>query len=172
MSLGRIHLINWGWELDDSFQDGLFTGRSGSSAFNSLHMGSHPPGPLLRAWWPQVIRLLTWQCKVPRYCIKTYSLCHLYPHILCFYQFLQRWRKQCSSAVVVQSLSQVWLFMTPWTAACQVSLSFTIFRSLLKFMSIESVILSNHLILYCPLLLSSIFPSIRVFSKELTLYIR
>ena len=62
--------------------------------------------------------------------------------------------------------------MTPWTAACQVSLSFTIFRSLLKFMSIESVILSNHLILYCPLLLSSIFPSIRVFSKELTLRIR
>ena len=54
---------------------------------------------------------------------------------------------------VVQSLSQVWLFVTPWTAACQASLSFTISQSLLKLMSIESVMLSNHLILCHPLLL-------------------
>ena len=52
--------------------------------------------------------------------------------------------------VVVQSLSRVWLFMTPWTTAHQASLSFTISRSLLKFMSIELVMLSNHLILWCP----------------------
>ena len=51
---------------------------------------------------------------------------------------------------VVQSLSQVWLFVTPWTAACQASLSFTISQSLLKFISIVSVMLSNHLILCCP----------------------
>ena len=64
--------------------------------------------------------------------------------------------------VVVQSLNRVWLFATPWTAAHQASLSFTISWGLLKLMSTESVILSNHLILYCPLLLPSIFPSIRV----------
>ena len=55
------------------------------------------------------------------------------------------------SYVVVQLLSCVWLFATPWTAACQASLSFTIFWSLLKFMSIETVMPSNHLILCCPL---------------------
>ena len=59
------------------------------------------------------------------------------------------------------------LFVTQWTAVCQVPLSSTICQSLLKFMSIESVILSNHLILCCPLLLLPlIFPSIRVFSNE------
>ena len=61
----------------------------------------------------------------------------------------------------------------PWTAAHQAPLSSTISQSLLKFMSIESVTLSNHLFLCCPLLLlPSIFPSISVFSKELTFYIR
>ena len=73
---------------------------------------------------------------------------------------------------VVQSLSHVWLFVTPWTAACQASLSFTISWSLLKFMSIESVTPSNHLILcHSLLLLPSILPSIRVFSNELALLI-
>ena len=75
-------------------------------------------------------------------------------------------------AVAVQSLSCVWVFVTLWTAACQASLSFTVSQSLLKLMSIESVMLSNHLILCCPLLLlPSIFPSIRVFSNELVLHI-
>ena len=63
--------------------------------------------------------------------------------------------------------------MTPWTAAHQASLSFTIFQSLLKLMSTESMMPSNHLILYCPLLpLSSIFPSIKFFSNVLALCIR
>ena len=67
----------------------------------------------------------------------------------------------------VQSLSRVQLFSTPWTAAHQASLSIANSRSLLKFMSIESVMPSNHLILCHPfLLLPSIFPSIRVFSNE------
>ena len=67
----------------------------------------------------------------------------------------------------VQSLSHVWLFATPWTAACQASLSITISRSLLKLISFESVMLSNHLILCYPLLLlPSTFPSIRVFPSE------
>ena len=74
--------------------------------------------------------------------------------------------------VVVQLLTCAWLFVTPWTAACQASLSFTISWSLLKPMSIKSVMPSNHLILYCSLLLPSIFPSLRFFSKELALHIR
>ena len=77
------------------------------------------------------------------------------------------------SWVVVQLLSGVWLFVTPWTAACQASLSFTISQSLLKLMSIESVMPSNHLVVCWPLLPPpSIFPSIRVFSNESALCIR
>ena len=73
----------------------------------------------------------------------------------------------------VQLLSPVPLFATPWTAACQASLSVINSRSMIKLMSIESVMPSNHLILCCPLLLlPSIFPRIRVFSKELVLQIR
>ena len=72
-----------------------------------------------------------------------------------------------------QSLSRVQLFATPWTAPCQASLSITNSQSLLKLISIESVIPSNRLILCCPLLLlSSIFPCISVFSNESVLRIR
>ena len=67
----------------------------------------------------------------------------------------------------VHSVSCVWVFVNPWTAACQASLSITNSWSLLRFMSIELVLPSNHLILCHPLLLlTSIFPSIRVFSNE------
>ena len=73
----------------------------------------------------------------------------------------------------VWSLSCVWLFATPWTAAHQASLSNTNSQSLIKPMSIELVMPSSHLILCCPLLLlPSIFPSIRVFSNESALHIR
>ena len=75
--------------------------------------------------------------------------------------------------VVVQSLSHVWLFATPWTAPRQASLSLTIFQSLFKLVYIESMMPSNHLILCCLfLLLPSIFPSIRGFSNELAFCIR
>ena len=74
---------------------------------------------------------------------------------------------------VVQLLNCVRLFAAPWTAASQAFLSFTIFKSLFKLMSIWSVMPSDHLILCCPLLLlPSIFPSIRVFSNESALCIR
>ena len=74
---------------------------------------------------------------------------------------------------VAQSLSHVRLFVTPWTAACQSSLTFTISQRLLKLMTIESLMQSNHLILRHPLLLlPSIMPSITVFSNELALCIR
>ena len=72
----------------------------------------------------------------------------------------------------VQSLSRARLFATPWIAACQASLSITNSQSLLKLMSIESVMPSNHLTLCHPLLLLSIFPSIRVFSSESVLPIK
>ena len=76
------------------------------------------------------------------------------------------------NASSVQSLSFVWLFETPWTAALQAFLSITNSWSLLKLVSIELVMPSNHLILYRPLLLlPSVFPSIRVFSSESVLHI-
>ena len=82
---------------------------------------------------------------------------------LCFFYFL--W-------FVVQLFSRVWLFASPWTAECQASLSFTISWSLLKLMSVESVMPFNDLVLCCPLLLPSIFPSIRDFSNESIVCIR
>ena len=75
--------------------------------------------------------------------------------------------------LIVKSLSRVRLFLTPWTTACQASLSFIISLCLLKLMSTESVMPSNHLILCHPLLLPpSVFPSIRIFSSELAFSIR
>ena len=79
---------------------------------------------------------------------------------------------QVGTVVVVQSLNHAQLFVTPRTAARQASLSFTISLSLLQLMSISSVMPSNHLILCCPLLLPSIFPSIRVFYNELAFHIK
>ena len=78
----------------------------------------------------------------------------------------------CFIVVVFQSSSRVQLFSTPRTTACQASLSLTISRSLLKFKSIASVMPSSHLTFWCPLLLPSIFPSIRDFSNESALGIR
>ena len=78
----------------------------------------------------------------------------------------------CSSTGT-RPVAHVPLFVTPWTAACQAPLSSTVSQSLLKLMSIEPVMPSNHLVLCCPLiLLSSVFPSIRIFSNELALRIR
>ena len=77
-----------------------------------------------------------------------------------------------SVVLVVQSLTCVWFFATPWTAACQASLSFPVSWSMLKFMFTELVMPPNHLIFYQPLLLlPSIFPSIRVFSNESAIHI-
>ena len=86
---------------------------------------------------------------------------------------LQPLANYMSSVVVIQLLSCVQLFETPWTTVHQASLSFTISQSLLKLMSIKSMMPSNHLILCCLLLLlPSIFPSIRVFSNKLALRIK
>ena len=81
-------------------------------------------------------------------------------------------KELCLDFSSVQSLSCVQLFATPWSAAHQACLSITNSQSSLKLMSIESVMPSNHLILCHPLLLPSVFPSIRVFSHESVLCIR
>ena len=125
--------------------------------------------------------IFNWRIIVLQYCV---GFCHpstfppdfMFVHKAVWYNdiyqrsavFLYDSRKLISS---VQSLSYIWLFATPWTAAHQASLSITDSQSLLKLMSIESVIPSNHLILFCPLLLPSVFPCIRVFSSELALHI-
>ena len=97
--------------------------------------------------------------------MKCKNLTTLYFHLICFCC--------CYFHVVVQSLSRVRLLATPWTAAHQASLSFTLSQSLLKLASVESVMPSNHLVLCRPLLLlPSVFPSIRVFSNESALLIR
>ena len=113
---------------------------------------------------------------------KLFSPCTLTLSFFCFLSSVSVLRSQIWVCLIctivggfssVQSLSHVRLFVTPWTAACQASLSITSSRSLLKLMSIESVMPSNHLILCCPLFLPpSIFPSIRVFSTESGLHIR
>ena len=109
----------------------------------------------------------TWHLRV-----KVFSFSHSKPFFL---------NKLYSTCIIilslgissVQSLSRVRLFVTPWTASRQASLSITNSWSLLKLLSIELVIPSNHLILCCPLLLSpSIFPNIMVFSNQSVLHIR
>jgi len=99
-----------------------------------------------------------------------------WPHSF-FLPLASLWRNfmlssSCIPRILIVSLCcySVWFFATPWTAACQAPPSFTMSWSLLKLMSVESVMLSNHVIICCPLLLlPSIFPSIRVFSNELSL---
>ena len=96
------------------------------------------------------------------------------PFLSCNFVYSQvpRIRKWTSFRSVQFSCSHVQLFETVWTAASQASLSFTNYWNLLKLRSVESVMPFNHLILWCPLLLPSVFPSIRVFSSESVLRIR
>ena len=106
--------------------------------------------------------------------VKTYRMVNPFQKVFNFLCSDTSGTSLCMAAiVVVQSLSHVWLFATPWITAHQASLSFTISWSLLKLMSIESVKPSNHLVLCYPLLLlPSIFHSIRVFSNEPALHIK
>ena len=94
------------------------------------------------------------------------------PSCLLFSVYIKGRARVLFRVKVIQSLSPVWLSATPWTTACRAPLFSTVSQSLPKFMSIELVMPSNHLILCCPLLvLPSIFPSIRVFSNESALHI-
>ena len=121
---------------------------------------------LLLVFWgtPMLFSIVAVPAYIPTNSYRTIPFClhHL--------QHLSNWYEVISS---VQLLSRVQLIATPWTAACQASLSISNSRSSLKLMSMELVMWSNHLILCCPLLLlSSIFPSIRMFSNESVLRIR
>ena len=108
---------------------------------------------------------LCWRQKTS--CIQTFDIFFSTPLTLriIFLNFDSNYSVCCS-------LSHVWFFVTSWTAALQASLSTTLSQSLLRFMSIELVLLSNHHIIWLLLLLPSIFPSIRVFSSESALCIR
>ena len=120
-------------------------------------------------------------CYIPGVIMKSFS--YLFSPLYCVYEsrgdlsalkgsiliFLNIWEIKF---IVVQSLSCVQLFATPWTGVCQASLSSTVSWSLLKFMSIELVAVSNHLSCCFLLILPSIFPSIRVFPTELALSIK
>ena len=117
-----------------------------------------------------------WHCEPHQQC----SCLEALPETVEYYMLFLPWDLQGNSRLsfswnfqlVVQSLSRVWLYVTPLTAAHQVPLSFTMSQSLLKAMSIESMMLSNYLVFCCPLLLlPSIFSSIRVFSNESSLHI-
>ena len=120
-----------------------------------------------------ILNLLIWSCKQPWEMGTVKKLSQ-------FYRWgnqgtKEMWLGQDPWALIssVQLLSRVWLFVTPWTTARQASLSIANSWSLLKLMSIELVMPSNHVIICCLLLLlSSIFPSIRVFSNESILCIR
>ena len=125
---------------------------------------------------PRLLHLLHWQAGSLPLALPGKS-----KNLICyFYKYKFYWYKECIAHNLnirieysVQLLSCAPLFATAWTTAFQASLSFMICQSSLKVMSVESVMLSNNLILCCPLLLlPSIFPIIRVFSYELALYVR
>ena len=112
-------------------------------------------------WWPFQGQESSWICFV----FKPFIAPKYNPWVICLLStYCLPWGFPDGS---VQLLSCVQLFVTPWTIALQASLSITNPQSLLKLMSIKSVMPSNHLILCCPLLLPSIFSSIRVFRTDL-----
>ena len=147
--------------------------------FQSINSGAHG---LQQLWLMGLVAMWHVESSQPKdrtqvpcigRCILNHWTTREVPHLtlnglLCCISFINY-----SFVVVVQSLGHVLLFVSPWTAAHQASLSFTISQNLLKFMSIELVMPSNHFILCHRLLfLPLIFPSIRVFSNELALHIR
>ena len=151
---------------------------------NPFRLRSPIPGKLLRGWiFEAAVKLNVWQQlrlekpRVGRQVGTKDSSSSPYPNWLCesfcvsgrggHFIFLLLFLPE-----LPQSLSCVQFFVTPWTSACQALLSFTISQGLLKFTSIKLVISSKHLVLCYPLLLPSIFCSIRVFSNESALHIR
>ena len=118
-------------------------------------------------WWvilkSKAMMRACFQCRLWQFL--THTLNGGWMWQLCF------WEGQAAAAAI-ELLNHVRLFVTLWTEACQTSLFFTITQNLFKPMSIELMMPSNHLILCCPLLLPSIFPSTRVFSNESVLHIR
>ena len=150
---------------------------TGGSKFNLfLHSHLEPLHHLFIISWLSLIKFsYRWICFWILHSTPLLYVLFLW-HCLTFVAIIikvENWWEKIPQFSSVQSLSRVQLFETTWTAACQASLSIINSWSLLKLMSIESVMPSNHLILCCSLLLPpSIFPSIRVLSNESTLHIR
>ena len=114
-----------------------------------------------------------WNCSLPSVSYRWQSFSSTISHIIFLLSPLHNARNQKVCLLSEMCFSVAKSCLTPWTAACQTPLSSIISQSLLKFLSTESVMLSNHLILYCPLFLPpSIFPSIRVFSNKSVLLMR
>ena len=166
------------WPKEYSGSDAV-PGSSLSLLEPSLHIVREPElGHLPRSLWKRSEALVATQaeCSADGWLWEGADLRVTFFPVKPSQQTLHAARMTCPSLnplAVVQSLICVWRFVIPWTEAHQTSLSFTISRSLLKLMSTESVMPSNHLILCHPLLLPpSIFPSIMVFSSESALCFR
>ena len=138
-------------------------------AHGPVSTSSHPTSTLSLTWY---LSSLTQTSLRHDFLLWVVSIFIYQWHIILLFLNVNLWLSVLSFYLLLLLFSHVWLFVTQRTAACQASLSFTISWSLLKLMSIESVMPSNHLILCRPLLLPSIFPSIMVFSSELALCIR
>ena len=139
------------------------------------HNGQRTKGALERKWWtlPGVLGRISLKRWHPCFGEKGVFPGRKGVRRKCICEDAKVGKPRHPFSQLAQLLSRVRLFATPWTAACQASLSITNSRSLLKLTSVDSVMPSNHLILCHPLLLlPSIFPSIRVFSKESILHIR
>ena len=133
------------------------------SAYN-MHVIQWPSGSSLNKCWRNTER------GIEKSMWARFKEIHKYE--TCLKKKLGNWYINIWCLVVFHSLRHIWLFVTPCTEACQASPSFTISWSLLKLLSIESVLPSNHLILCCHLLLPSVFSNIKVFSNESALLIR
>ena len=167
---------NWGLTLPRAASLSLPTCSSCSKASHASQV-LHTPW---RSCLPSAANLFLEKNALTRTCLKLFSSSTSPNLHFCMYPCnsgccgcpdLLYW-KVILSLRLSMWLSSVWLFVTPWTAARQTSLSITNSQSWLKLMSIESVTPSNHLILCHPLLPPSIFPSIKVFSNESALHIR
>ena len=146
---------------------------------DSLH-ASHPLLPPPQAVSICLLSMSVSPLLLCKY-VHQYHISRFHIHVLVYDTFFSFWPTSlCTigsrfihfSVDDVLSFSRLQLFVTRWTAAHWASLLFTVSQSLLKLMSIESLMPSNHLVLCCPLLLPSIFPRIRIFSNESVLHIR
>ena len=172
------------------FKPYILISKSGKWSFSSLFLQTHLSPLSLHKVSFRLPLLLFWGTLLLLFCylLFTVTLGIFFPILISHFMekvlyvvswervqggtFLKLWIFY-STFSSVQPLSRVWLFVNPWTAAHQASLFITNFHNLLKLMSIESVMPSNHLILCCPLILPpSIIPSIRVFSSESVLHLR
>ena len=177
--LETVYIFSFNMKLDQSPSNGLWVPMCFGPLSNFLWFSPfltllQPHLPPSGSWKMLAVHLhlgFCTDCFCTLECSSTELFAFLYPHLL--WTFAEIAVFEWGLVVVVQTLGYVWLFATSWTAACQASLSFTISQSLLKLMSIESVMPSNHPIHCCfLLLLPSVFPNIRAISNESVLCIR